>query len=332
MFTLREVVGEDPFVVKGMPFTQSNFYGLWQKNLGRPTKAFAVEDSQGVVAYFQIITYSLVFGKTCMYMPYGPVVIKPSKELFIFLKKELHSLGKKEGSVFVRLDATPRLEEEFSRMYTKASRHTYASAYFQPRSEWFLGLSKTEEDLLKDMHQKTRYSIRGAERHGVEIEIVTDNFEEHFDDFFRLMSDTAKRNKFSLHPEEYYKGIFENLTTERGYLVISKHDGQVLSSSLVCVFSGVAHYVFGGSGEDRKHTPSYLAQWESIKYAKSIGCEDYNFGGISTDNFPIPEWKGITRFKKRFGGKEVVHGEFLDVVIEPLFYYLYVFRKFLKGK
>jgi peptidoglycan pentaglycine glycine transferase (the first glycine) len=332
MFTLREVTEEDSFVVKGAPFTQSYFYGLWQKYLDRPTKSFVVESAGGVVAYFQTITYSLVFGKTCVYMPYGPVVVKPSKELFVFLKKELARLGKKEGSIFVRLDAMPPVKKEFSQGYTKAPRSTYTSAYFQPRAEWALELSKTEEELLKDMHQKTRYSIRGAERHGVEIEIVTDNFLEHFDDFYNLMLATAERNKFSLHPKEYYRGIFENLSSERGYLVVSKYEGEVLSSSLICVFAGVANYVFGGSGEDRKHTPSYLAQWESVKHAKSIGCDSYSFGGISTEEFPVSGWKGITQFKKRFGGAEVSHGEFLDVVIQPLFYYLYVLRKFLKGK
>ena len=57
------------------------------------------------------------------------------------------------------------------------------------------------------MPPKNRYNIRLAENKGVAIEIIENNFEKYFEDFYNLIERTAKRNNFKLHPEIYYKNI-----------------------------------------------------------------------------------------------------------------------------
>jgi hypothetical protein len=37
-----------------------------------------------------------------------------------------------------------------------------------------------------------------------------------------------------------------------------------------------------------------------------------------------------TIFKKKFGGKEIAHSDFFDVVVNPFWYHLYNFRKRIK--
>ena len=39
----------------------------------------------------------------------------------------------------------------------------------------------------------------------------------------------------------------------------------------------------------------------------------------------------LTTFKKKFGGREIVHSDFYDVVVKPLWYRLYNFRKRVKS-
>jgi len=195
-----------------------------------------------------------------------------------------------------------------------------------------LGLDKTEEELLEAMHQKTRYSIRLSERKGVTVKIITEDFEKYFEIFYELMTETAKRNCFSLHQKSYYKNIFQNLSKiENVYLSIAMYGQKVLAIDLVIVFSGIANYVFGGSSSDeRNRMPTYLAQWKAIYYAKKINCNYYNFGGISTEDKTYKGWDGLTIFKKKFGGKEVKHSDFFDVVVSPFWYHLYNIRKCLK--
>jgi len=247
----------------------------------------------------------------------------------------MEEIAKNENAVFVRLDFAPSVSNGIlSEFFTKAPFYTYHSAYFQPRVEWFLELKKTEEELLAEMHEKTRYSIRLSERKGISAEIITEDFEKYFEIFYELMTETAKRNCFSLHQKSYYRNIFQNLSKiENTYLSIARYGQKVLVIDLIIVFSGIANYIFGGSSsEERNRMPTYLAHWEAICYAKQINCNYYNFGGISTREKSYKGWDGLTIFKKKFGGKEVEHSDFFDVVVSPFWYNLYNLRKRLKNK
>ncbi|MEX0918906.1 MAG: peptidoglycan bridge formation glycyltransferase FemA/FemB family protein [Candidatus Paceibacterota bacterium] len=336
-YEFREIRNDETFdpsiICVDIPFTQVSFYGDWQKSLGRETKRFLVSSDKEIVAYFQLVKYPLLLGKSYFYIPYGPVTKDFSKEFFADLKKELSRISKAEKVVFVRLDFTPQISNEIlSDFFTKAPLYTYHSAYFQPRLEWFLGLEKPEDEILKEMHEKTRYSIRLAERKEITAEIITKDFEKYFETFYLLMTGTAKRNGFSLHQRDYYKNIFQNLSkTENNYLAVAKYEQKVLAIDLVIVFGKIANYVFGGSSnEERNRMPTYLAQWKAICYAKQLNCSYYNFGGISTENKIYKGWDGLTIFKKKFGGQEVTHSDFFDLIVNPFWYYLYNFRKRIK--
>lgn len=76
--------------------------------------------------------------------------------------------------------------------------------------------------------------------------------------------------------------------------------------------------------------PAYAAQSATISYLQSKKYRWYNFGGVSEDvedKKGHDSWRGLTAFKKRFGGNFVEHGNFYDVVIQPFWYVLYVLYK-----
>jgi lipid II:glycine glycyltransferase (peptidoglycan interpeptide bridge formation enzyme) len=336
---LRELTSGESFdpntLSPHVPFTQAAFYGAWQEKLGRKVRRFVVEREGKVIAYIQLIRYPLLRGKQYLYAPYGPVTAESSPELLAFLNEKLKGIGSEERAAFIRLDFTPPIaREKLSPLFTEAKPYTYHSAYFQPRVEWYLDLGKSEEELIADMHEKTRYSIRTAEKRGVETEVVTQDFGRYLNIFYELMSVTAKRNGFSLHPRAYYESIFASLASvPDSYLVIARYGEKVLVVDLFIVSGGVANHVFGcSSDEERDRLPNYLAQLAAIRHAKQLGCASYNFGGIATDDYPSAGWAGLTRFKRRFGGREVRHGAFLDLVVSPFWYFLYNFRKRLQNR
>jgi len=335
-FEIREIEKDEIFdpnnICGGVPFTQASFYGDWQENLSRVVKRFIILSNNHIIAYFQLIKYPLLLGKSYLYIPYGPVTKNTSDYFLAHLKLELKRIAKAENAVFVRLDFTPFVSNSIlQKFFTKAPFYTYHSAYFQPRVEWFLSLEKSDDNLLAAMHTKTRYSIRLAERKGITAEIIKGDFEKYFENFYELMLETAKRNGFSIHQKNYYESIFQNLDKTNAYLSIAKYGQKILSIKLVIVFGKIANYVFGGSSnEERNRMPTYLAQWQAICYAKKLNCDFYNFGGINNENKVYNSWNGLTIFKKKFGGKEVLHSDFFDVVINPLWYQLYNFRKLIK--
>lgn len=317
---------------ENVPFTQAGFYGDWQKKLGRAVKRFLISCNGETVGYFQIVKYPLLLGRSYFYIPYGPVTKDFSDDFLIYIRQELKRIAKTENAVFVRLDFTPFVPgSTLSRFFTKSLLCTYHSAYFQPRAEWFLALKKPEEKIFSEMDKKTRYSIQLADKREVVVDIITEDFEKYFEDFYELMLGTAERNKFGLHEKDYYKNVFQSLSKANSYLAIARYGDKVLAMDMVIVFEKIASYVFGGSSdEERGRLPTYLVQWKAICYAKQLGCDYFNFGGIATGNKIYKGWEGLTAFKKKFGGQKIVHSDFFDIVVNPFWYWLYNFRKLIK--
>lgn len=338
---------EPSSLAENVSFTQAKFYGDWQKYLNREVKRFVITKDGVELAYFQLIKYPLISRWSYIYLPYGPVTKNLSKELLLQIKSELIKIAKQMNAVFVRLDFTPKLPAKVpladeidssakvpltAIIGKPAPKYTYHSAYFQPRIEWYIKLDKNEDDLYKSMHENNRYSIRLSQRKEIVTEIISQNFENYTEIFYELMAITSKRNNFSLHPKEYYKTILKNLKKDDGFLVIAKYGDKVLAIDLIIIYSGIANYVFAcSSNEERNRAPSYAAIWTAIKHSKLLGCKYFNFGGISTDDQPNKNWEGLTNFKKKFGGEEVRHSEFFDLIVNPLIYWLYNLRKFAKS-
>ncbi len=336
-FVLQEIGKNESFdpltICSDTPFTQADFYGDWQKSLGRDVKIFVIFREDKPVVYFQIIKYPLFGNKSYFYIPYGPVMGEFPEQLLLFLKIELKKIAMKNNAVFIRLDFTPpdhNNKEIIKKIFKLAPIYTYHSAYFQPRVEWFLKLDKSEDELLMDMDENARYSVRLARRKGINIEIVTSDFVKYFQPFYDLMLGTSIRNGFSLHDKLYYENVFKNLKSENAYLSIARSGEKILVIDLIIQYGKVANYVFGGSSnEHRNFAPTYLAIWTAICQAKKNGNTSFNFGGISTGK-TYKGWDGLTMFKKKFGGFEVAHSDFFDVVAQPFWYCLYNFRKFIK--
>jgi lipid II:glycine glycyltransferase (peptidoglycan interpeptide bridge formation enzyme) len=100
-----------------------------------------------------------------------------------------------------------------------------------------------------------------------------------------------------------------------------------------------AWYVYGASNDqERNRMPTYLLQWEAIRWAKSHGCTGYDLWGVPDEDEAKLEaefesrhdglW-GVYRFKRGFGGKLKRAAQALDRVYNLLLYKLYL--RFLAG-
>jgi lipid II:glycine glycyltransferase (peptidoglycan interpeptide bridge formation enzyme) len=92
--------------------------------------------------------------------------------------------------------------------------------------------------------------------------------------------------------------------------------------------------LYGAStDEERNRMPTYLLQWEAMRWAKARGAEEYDLWGVPDEDEATLEanfetrhdglW-GVYRFKRGFGGKVNQAAGPLDTVYHPLLYRLYV--------
>jgi lipid II:glycine glycyltransferase (peptidoglycan interpeptide bridge formation enzyme) len=196
-------------------------------------------------------------------------------------------------------------------------------ALFTPYT-FILDLTKSEEDLLAQMKPKTRYNLRLAQKHGVQI--VEDSTEAGFQDYLKLLKETTKRQGFYAHTENYQRKMWEKLQpTGIAHLIKAVWQGQVLVTWIVFNYKGRLFYPYGASSREHKELmASNLMMWEVIKLGKRWGCKLLDmWGALPPNPNPKDPWFGFHNFKEGYGG---VHARFVgtfDLVIDPNLYKLY---------
>ncbi len=63
---------------------------------------------------------------------------------------------------------------------------------------------------------------------------------------------------------------------------------------------------------------THFLQWQAISEAKKLDMKYYDFWGIDEK-----KWPGVTRFKKGFGGQEIIYPGTFDLIFQPLWYQAY---------
>jgi len=292
-------------------FLQSWSWGEFQESLGRQIWPIEMEGLRGL-----IIKHDLPLGKSYLYCPRGPIG-EISKDKFQRFLVEVKKIAQQEKSIFFKIEPDNR-DCPLDTVLEARTVSKGQSLSIQPAKTLVLDISKTEEELLSQLHQKTRYNIRLAQRKGVIIEQASDN--KATDTFLDLLKQTAKRDKFHLHPQGYYQKMLEVLGSKGMVkLFLAKYQNKIIATNLICFFGQTATYLHGASDYNfRQLMASHLLQWQAICQAKSQGLKYYDFWGIDEK-----KWPGVTRFKKGFTGQEITYPGAFDLVFQPVWYQVY---------
>ena len=267
----------------------------------------------------QILFRKLPLGFTVGYIPKAN--FDPS------LLPEVDSVCKQNRAIFLKLepDSWENLKPETWNLKLRTSPHN-----IQPPRTIIIDIRGTEEEILARMKPKTRYNTRLAEKKGVTIRAWDD-----IDSFHKMMLTTGGRDGFGIHSLEYYKRAYELLQPKGvGEILVAEYEGKPLAALFVARNGHRAYYLYGAStDEERNRMPTYLLQWEAMKWAKARGCEEYDLWGVPDEdeitleaNFESRHdglW-GIYRFKRGFGGELKRAAQAMDRVYNPLLYWAYL--------
>ena len=258
-----------------------------------------------------IIKHDLPLGKNYLYCPRGPV-IRQKTDINLFLKED-KKIAKQEKSIFLKVEPETDLNlTDFG--FKKSLKEIQSSKTI------ILDIDKIEEELLKQMHHKTRYNIRLAKKKGVTVQRIDLEDKESINIFIDLLEQTAKRDKFHIHSKEHYQKMLEISGVK---LFLAKYQDKIIAGILNSFFNQTSTYLHGASDyEYRNLMAPHLLQWQAILQAKEQGLRYYDFGGIDEE-----KWPGVTRFKKGFlpsqqaGNDQETHypGAF-DLVYRPIWY------------
>ncbi len=247
------------------------------------------------------------------YLPRSTMPEKPVLE-------KLYRLGRQNRAIFIKIE--PYVEKG-SKLKIMNQELVSSPHPLFPKWTQILDLTKSEEDLFKNLHPKTRYNIRLAEKKGVKV------FEESndigFKDFAKLYFETTKRQRYFGHTMKYHQTVWDNLKKDSGHILVAYYDNVPLAAYQLWYRDGIMYYVYGGTSDQMRNLmASNLLMWEAIKLGKKLGAKKFDMWGSLPPNYDQSHsWAGFTRFKSGYGTKFVEFVGSYDLVINPSLYYLY---------
>jgi peptidoglycan pentaglycine glycine transferase (the first glycine) len=317
-------------------FLQSWEWGEAQRAFGVPVWRLAAWDRERLTGVALVVERTMPSGRRWLYIPRGPLWQSPRLEAQspnIF--DHVVTLAKEQRALFVRTEPA----REPGRAWRKADHDV------QPRHTLVIDLKRLGDQLLGDMHVKTRYNIHLAKRKGVSV-----RFSRALEDvelFLQLSREVSGRSSFRFHPDDYYRSLLRVLGGDvspdspaaRAELGVAECEGEALAAHVLVSFGDTVTYVHGASSSRKRHVMApHLLQWESIKRAREHGFAHYDLYGVAPPSptggrtagqgpralagAPHP-WAGITRFKEGFGGRSVGYPGAYDLVLDRFGYWLY---------
>ncbi len=334
-------------------FLQSEEWRKFQESFGRQT--FSLRDKNFCL---NIIEHKLLGAGKYFYIPRPDFNFLNSDD-YDKVKKifsEIFVLTRKNNSGWIRFDA----EDEKTLNFIKKNigyKIVKAPHDMQPKEIFVLDISRSEEEILAEMKPKTRYNIKLSQRRGVSVKVISyfqfsaskqfsnsknpndknkikedKNIQEeefYFNEFWRLVKITSKRNGIKSHPKNYYQKMFEIIPPEIIKLYVAEYQGKVVAANIMIFYIDTAIYLHGASDDKYKNLmATYLLQWQAIKDAKKAGCDFYDFGGVKINSklqSISNDWQGITRFKLGFS-RFAIPLKFLgsyDLIIDRRKYFIY---------
>lgn len=274
----------------------------------------------------QVLLRRLPFGFTVAYAPKVKIVGKLGTTPWL---AELVQECRKRRSIFLKIepDGWDQGSAE-SIMSAPAGLSVRASRNIQPQRTITVDLLGSEDHILERMKPKCRYNIKLATKREVEIRPWRD-----LSGFHKLMSETGARDEFGVHSYGYYARVFDRFGAKGNTELFGAfYGGRVLAALMVIAHGARSWYAYGASSSDeRNRMPTYLLQWEAMRWAKSRGCTEYDLWGIPDLEEEDLEsqfesrsdglW-GVYRFKRGFGGSVRRSAAALDIVLNPMLHRL----------
>lgn len=308
---------------------QSWAWGEFRKKMGIDVVRLGVFSGNTLTEGCQVTFHSLPnfpylphLPYTIGYLPKGPL---PTKAIL----ETLATLGKKKNAIFIQLE--PNILSNNVTMQQcnnlRTSHHPLFTKY-----TFVLDLAKSEEELLKSMHSKTRYNMRLAQKHGVVIK--EDNSKEAFEEYIRLSKETTERQGFFAHNERYHRMMWKTLRPPAGgsdqgkpiaHLWTASYQGKTLVAWIVFVWNDTIYYPYGSSSREHRDVMApNLLLWEIVLWAKKQGLKYFDLWGALGPNPNVKDpWYGFHRFKEGYQPNLVEFVGSYDLVINSFLYFIY---------
>ncbi|MCL4360272.1 peptidoglycan bridge formation glycyltransferase FemA/FemB family protein [Patescibacteria group bacterium] len=203
-------------------------------------------------------------------------------------------------------------QKKFSAWYSRVGREISRNTDpFIPTKTIRVSLSGSEEDIFHRMSSAKRRAVRRALKNGIVIRESSD-----IDDLIRIKNKSAGLLGFiTTHG---IKHLWPIMAPDHTSIVLAyapgglgrPSRGNLVGGILLLFFDGIAYYwIAGATKKGKKLFAPTLLVWEAFRISRRRKCRWFDFVGVVDERLPdkYSAWKGFTKFKEGFGGKEVYY-------------------------
>jgi len=293
---------------------QTTYWAQLKNRFGwRSHRVWLKKDGE-LVAGAQVLYRSLALGAIRIgYVPHGPLVDWGDEEQVSVLLNQLDHAAYEHRAGLLKME--PYLWEEeigkenWAALCARLDCETDTDTIQPPRTI-LVDLTRSEEEILAAMKQKTRYNIRLSARKNVTVRHGTIG---NIKTFNQLIQITAQRDNFGIHDPNYYRAAYEVFAPDHVALLLADYQKKPLAGVMSFAYGAQGAYLYGASSnEERQRMPTYAVQWAAMQWAKEKGCTFYDLWGVPDvgeeeleANFMAHQeglWS-VYRFKRGFGGQ-----------------------------
>lgn len=301
-------------------------WGDFQESQGHRVYRLGVFDQQKMISAYMISFHRIPHTNFSIgTLLRGPAINNDMIE-------NVRKIAEKENAIFVKLepdDIEKVYDNKYQLLKNKSVLLNYQNLVTSPKVAFYphtfiVDLKKSEDELLAEMSQKTRYNIKIANRHSVTISHSTED--QDFETYLKMLFDTTKRQGFYLHSENYHRHQWSILkSTGMAEIFLATFQGEVLAAFMLFKLKDRLFYPYGASLDvHREVMAPTLLMWEAIKYGQSLGLKTFDMWGcLGPDANASEQGFGFHRFKQGYGGDLVQFVGTYDLVINPQLYKIY---------
>jgi lipid II:glycine glycyltransferase (peptidoglycan interpeptide bridge formation enzyme) len=315
---------------------QQSGWGELKAGFGWAARRLAVLGDDGRIVAGALLLLRSRLGLSVAYTPRGPLPAGDEGADRLLLAG-LERVARRARAVLLRLEPNlaedhPDADATHTAMLLRGLR---PADTIQPRSSIHVDLAPDESAVLAACSKGHRADIRRAERSGVTVRV---GGEADLALFHAIMVATGARASFGVHAEAYYREAWRRFQP-RSRLLIAEVEGRAAAAHLVFADARRGLYLYSGADEaGLKAGANHLLEWHAMRWAKSLGCAEYDLWGIpdalgraaaesdAAARAALEETAksdpliGVYRFKKGFGGRVVRYLPAYDRVLIPPLY------------
>lgn len=304
---------------RGGSILQSQIWAEFQSSLGREVVWDQSDDWcwSGVIRRSRGLSYLMV--------SYGPSVV--SSEAGDTALKSITDFARSSKLDFVRIE--PMTQPAAQAIVKSGGRQIKE---MQPQHTRIVDLSQSTEDLRHELSSGHRNSINGVARRGLQINQSTDYGD--FEQFLRMLDDTAKNSKVRFFDQKYYESIWKTLImSNHASFYIAKTATEPIAAAIFYDWGHTRYYAHAAAYQrlNRQLGASAPLVWQAMIDAKTAGAKLFDLWGVAPEGASNHPWAGITTFKNSFGGEIVSYIGTWDIPINKPKYNLYSLYRKLRG-